>query len=145
MIYQIKKAVQLLKLCNKSMKNLTAKQIAQVKEIKTWNSTRFHGNTKKVGSLSVTDFKEIIAKKVSRELAKIDTSKKSNVQKVRELITWSLQTKGTGYFKVLIEGNTGIYYASATYGHSDYNKTRVFAKTPETLKLMGLFNAIVSK
>lgn len=127
------------------MKNLSAKQIEQVKAIKTWTSTRFHGNTKKVGSLLVTDLKAIVSKKVSREVAKLDTSKKSNVQKVRELITWSKETKGTNYFKVLIEGNTGIYYASPAYAHSDYNKSRVFAKTPETLKLMELFNSIVNK
>jgi hypothetical protein len=127
------------------MKNLSAKQIAQVKEIKTWTSTKFHGNTKKVGSLLVTDLKVIVAKKVSRELAKIDTSKKSNVQKVRELLQWSIQTKGTGYFKVLIEGNTGIYYASPAYGHSDYNKSRVFEKNAETIKLMQLFNSIINK
>ena len=127
------------------MKNLSAKQIAQVKEIKTWTSTKFHGNTKKVGSLLVTDLKAIVAKKVSRELAKIDTSKNSNVQKVRELLQWSIQTKGTGYFKVLIEGNTGIYYASPVYGHSDYNKSRVFEKNAENLKLMQLFNSIINK
>lgn len=127
------------------MKNLSAKQIAQVKEIKTWTSTKFHGNTKKVGSLLVTDLKTIVAKKVSRELVKIYNSKKSNVQKVRELLQWSIQTKGTGYFKVLIEGNTGIYYASPVYGHSDYNKSRVFEKNAETLKLMQLFNSIINK
>lgn len=127
------------------MKNLSPKQIAQVKEIKTWTSTKFHGNTKKVGSILVTDLKVIVAKKVSRELAKIDNSKKSNVQKVRELLQWSIQTKGTGYFKVLIEGNTSIYYASPVYGHSDYNKSRVFEKNAETLKLMQLFNSIINK
>ena len=127
------------------MKNLSSKQIAQVRAIKTWTSTKFHGNTKKVGSLLVADLKAIVAKKVSRELAKIDTSKKSNVQKVRELIQWSIQTKGTGYFKILIEGNTGIYYASPVYRHRDYNKSRVFEKNTETLKLMRIFNAVVSK
>lgn len=127
------------------MKNLSAKQIAQVKEIETWTSTKFHGNTKKVGSILVTDLKAIVAKKVSRELAKIDKSKKTNVQKVRELLQWSIQTKGTGYFKVLIEGNTGIYYASPSYGHSDYNKSRVFEKNAETIKLMQLFNSIINK
>ena len=64
------------------MKNLSSKQIAQVRAIKTWTSTKFHGNTKKVGSLLVADLKAIVAKKVSRELAKIDTSKKSNVKKL---------------------------------------------------------------
>lgn len=123
------------------MKNLSAKQIAQVKEIKTWSYTRFHGNTKKVGSLSVNDLKVIVAKKVSRERAKNDTAKESNFKKVRELIKWSLETAGTSYFKVLIEGNTGIYYASPVYGHSDYNKSRIFTKNAETLKLMEIFNS----
>ena len=127
------------------MKNLTKQQVQQVKTITCWSSTKFHGNTKKVGSFLVADFKAIVVKKVSREVAKIDTSKKSNAQKVRELISWSKETKGTNYFKVLIEGNTGIYYASATFGHSDYNKSRVFAKTPETLKLLQLFNAVVCR
>ena len=127
------------------MKNLSAKQIKQVKEIKNWTPTRFHGNTKKVGSLSVNDLKAIVAKKVSREVAKIDTSNKSNVQKVRELIKWSLETKSTNYFKVLIEGDMGIYYAHPYYGHSDYNKSRVFEKNAETLKLMQLFNSIINK
>ena len=118
------------------MKNLTVNQIKQVKEIKTWSSTKFHGNTKKVGSLAVADLKEIIAKKISREVAKIDISKKTNIQEARELIKWSLACKGTNYLKVLIEGNTGIYYASPVFKHRDYNKSRVFEKTTETLKLM---------
>jgi len=127
------------------MKNLTKKQIEQVKAIKVWDSTKFHGNLKKVGSLLVTDFKTIIQKKVSREVTKIDTLKKSNVQKVRELINWSLECANTNYFKVLIEGNTGIYYASPYYRHRDYNKSRIFSKTTETLKLMQIFNSIVNK
>jgi hypothetical protein len=127
------------------MKKLSSKQIEQVKKIKIWDSTKFHGNTKKVGSLLVNDFKEIIVKKQLRELAKIDNIKKSNVQVVRGLIKCSLERKGTSYFKIMIEGNTGIYYASAEYGHNDYNKTRLFEKNAETLKLMKLFNAIIIK
>jgi hypothetical protein len=127
------------------MKNLSAKQIEQVKEINTWTSTRFHGNRKKVGSLPVAVLKSIVAKKVSRACLRIDISKKSSVQKVRSLINQSLQAKGTPYFKIMIEGNTSIYYASAVYRHSDYNKSRLFAKNAETLKLMDLFNSIVTK
>lgn len=123
------------------MKNLNQKQIAQVREIKSWNSTHFHGNRKFVGELSVQDFKEIVAKKSAREYAKIDFSKKTPVQLVRELINDSLESMNTNYFKVLIEGSTGIYYASPEYGHSDYNKTRIFDKTSETMKLMKLFNS----
>ena len=127
------------------MKNLSAKQIEQVKSIKPWTSTKFHGNTKKVGSLPVDVLKAIVDKKVAREVAKVSTYKKSNLEKLRGLINWSLKSKDTNYFKVLIEGNSGIYYAHPAYGHSDYNKSRIFDKTPETLKLMELFNKIVNK
>lgn len=127
------------------MKKLTQKQIEQVKSLTCSTSTRFHGNTKKIGHLLVSDLKAIVAKKVSRELSKIDNSKKSNVQKVRELIKFSLECKNTNYFKIMIEGSSGIYYASPVYGHSDYNKSRLFDKNEETLKLMNLFNSIVNK
>ena len=127
------------------MKNLSKKAIAQVREIKSWNSTRFHGNRKFIGELSVEDFKEIVAKKSAREYGKIDFAKKSNAQLVRELITRSLGSINTNYFKVMIEGSTGIYYASPVYGHSDYNKSRLFDKTPETMKLMELFNSFFSR
>lgn len=140
------------------MKNLSAKQIEQVKSLTTFTSTKFHGNTKKVGSLSVSDFKAIVAKKYNRSLGnyvckngkvvfsfQFNEAPKSNAQRVRELIKWSLECKNTNYFKVMIEGNSGIYYAHPEYRHSDYNKSRLFDKTPETLRLMQLFNAIVNK
>lgn len=127
------------------MKNLSQKQIEEIKNIPSWTLTKFHGNQRKVGSLLVSDFKAIVAKKSARQIAKSETGVKSNVQKVKELIRWSLECKGTPYFKTLIEGNTGIYYASPKFGHSDYNKTRVFDKTPETLNLMRIFQNIVNK
>lgn len=127
------------------MKNLNQKQIAQVQTIHTWTNTRFHGNTKKVGSLSVNEIKNIVEKKVSRQYAKIDTSEKTNLQVIRQLINQSKSSYNTNYFKILIEGNTGIYYASPNYQHSDYNKSRVFDKNEKTLKLMKLFNKIVNK
>jgi hypothetical protein len=126
------------------MKNLNAKQIEQVKAIRTWTNTRFHGNTKKVDALLLTDIKIIIQKKYVREIAKQSNTKKSNATILRELIKWSKECKGTGYFKTLIEGNTGIYYASPTFGHSDYNKSRIFDKNEQTLNLMRIFNALVN-
>lgn len=134
------------------MKNLNAKQIAQVREITTQTNTNFHGNTKKVGCLPIDVVREIVAKKAKRDrincrgiYSACTAVEKSQVRRVKSLIKWSLECKGTSYFKVLIEGNTGIYYASASYGHRDYNKSRIFDKNPQTLKLMHLFNAIISK
>lgn len=65
---------------------------------------------------------------------------KKQLQLTNECIKWSKETIGTNYFKVMIEGNTGIYYCSPIYLHHDYNKTRLFDKTKATLKLMDLFN-----
>jgi hypothetical protein len=127
------------------MKNLTSKQINQVKELKSWTLTKFHGNTKRVESLLISDIKQVVAKKISRELAKVDSAKKTNIQIVKECLDWSLKCKGSNYFKVMIEGNSGIYYAHPDYQHNDYNKSRLFEKNEQTLKLMKLFNSIVNK
>ena len=124
------------------MKNLTKKQIEQVKSLNAWTNTNFHGNRKTVGNLTVSQIRDIVSKKQLREISKMPPP--LNVyQRVRALLAQSNRAAGTNYFKVLIEGSTGIYYASPVYGHSDYNKTRVFDRNPKTIKLMKLFNALV--
>lgn len=65
----------------------------------------------------------------------------TNKQITNECIMLSKKAHGTPYFKVMILGNTGIYYASPIYQHKDYNKTRLFDITDETLKLMMYFNS----
>ncbi len=140
------------------MKNLTKTQIDQIKKLTPHDSTSFHGNKKKVGELLVSDLKIIVSKKVNRfygnyvtKTGKIIYSyefkhkKDTNIQKLKDLIKCSLNSKGTNYFKVLIEGNSGIYYAHPIHQHNDYNKSRIFDKNAETLKLMKLFNSIVNK
>jgi len=127
------------------MKNLNKKQIEQVKKIKSWTNTQFHGNRKRVEALTVQQVIEIVSKKQAREIAKYPATPVNIYQRIRSLMVESRRTKGTNYFKVLIEGYSGIYYASPVYGHSDYNKTRVFDSSPLTLKLMNLFNAIVTR
>lgn len=133
------------------MKNLTSTQINQIKQINVWTNTKFHGNRKIEGELPIYLIKEIVAKKYKRNLSKpihytVDYSiNETKIQKVKRLLKWSLECKGTGYFKTLIEGNTGIYYANPFYAHRDYNKSRVFDKNAYTLKLMQIFNSIVNK
>ena len=68
---------------------------------------------------------------------------KSVAGQAREMLKSSLRYKGTNYFKVLLEGNRNIYYASPIYGHEDYNKSRVFVKTDKTMRILELFNKIV--
>ena len=121
------------------------KQIEQIKKITAWTSTRYHGNTKVIGSLPLSLIKSIVAKKVHRELLKCDSSAKGEATITRELINNSTKSISTNYHKIMIEGNTGIYLAHPSYQHSDYNKSRLFNKTEKTLKLMDLFNKIISK
>tara|TARA_R110000868_G_scaffold124759_2_gene329608 strand:+ start:1025 stop:1420 length:396 start_codon:yes stop_codon:yes gene_type:complete len=127
------------------MKNLNQKQIELIKSLRVWSSTNFHGNTKRVNGVPVRLIKEIITKKCNRELAKIDYSKKSDAELVRELIGRNKAYKNTPYQKIMIEGNTGIYLASPVHLHSDYNKSRLFDKSEKTLKLMGIYNSVITK
>ena len=127
------------------MKNLNQKQIELIKGLRVWSNAKFHGNTKKVSGVSVRLIKEIVTKKISRELAKIDYPKKSDAEMVRELIGRNKSYKNTPYQKIMIEGNTGIYLASPVHLHSDYNKSRLFDKSEKTLKLMDIYNSVITK
>jgi hypothetical protein len=128
------------------MKTKTQKIIQEIKAIQAWDRIEFHGNRKKVGTIEVKEYIQIVLKKRQRSINKSSEQLYySPAQRVRELIKWSLECTNTNYFKIMIEGHTGIYYAHPTYLHSDYNKTRLFDKNESTLKLMNLFNLIINK
>jgi hypothetical protein len=127
------------------MRNLTKKQIQEIKYITFYSPTNFHGNTKKIGTLNKKDYLDIVEKKWVRHQKRFDFSIEKPIQLTKRLIKKSLESKGTTYFKIMIEGNKNIYYASPVYMHNDYNKNILFAKNEQTLKLMHLFNKIVNK
>jgi len=127
------------------MRNLTKIQIQEIKEITFFSPTSFHGNTKKIGSLNKKDYLDIVEKKWVRHQNKFYFSIEKPIKLTKRLMKKSLESKGTTYFKIMIEGNKNIYYASPVYMHSDYNKSLVFPKNEQTLKLMHLFNKIVYK
>jgi len=130
------------------MKNLTAKQIQEIKDLKSWNRTSgFHGNVKKIGNLPIDLYKAIIEKKRKREIIaqKLNVNNNHLVAQVREMISIYKSLVGTSYEKQMILGKTGIYLANPSYGHSDYNKTRMFDINEQTLKLMNLFNSLINK
>lgn len=129
------------------MKKLTQKQIAQIKELKPFTICNFHGNRKKLGYLTVIQVKDIVRKKRERELMRhnLKSQPLGPAQLTFKLFKESPIYKGTNYHKIMIEGNTGIYLAHPGYKHSDYNKTRLFDKNEKTLKLMHLYNKLVSK
>ena len=119
----------------------TTKQIEQIKAIKPYSTTRFHGNKKQVGTLPIKEYLNIVEIKMQREKLK-HSERPSNIQLIKQLIKDSVNYVGTPYRKIMIEGNTGIYFASPTYLHQDYNKTRLFDKNETTLKLMNIYNAL---
>ena len=129
------------------MKHLTSAQIAQVRHIKHYFITSFHGNTKKVGALPIGVYKEIVRIKLMRkytyQTSAVNFRAMTDTQKIRHLLKLERETGSMYYKKVLIQGDTGIYYASPVFGHRDYNKMRVFDKNEKTLKLMRIFNALV--
>jgi len=127
------------------MKKLTPKQIEQVKSLRPFSTTRFHGNKKVVGLLPIYLYIDVVTKKYERSILKQDNRKETPTQIVKRLYLQHNLYKGTPYAKILIEGNTGIYLASPSYGHSDYNKCRLFDKNEQTIKLMNLFNLLIKK
>lgn len=130
------------------MKNLSKKEIAVVKSLGFWNSKKIHGNRKSFKGLNIDIYLNVVVKKTERQrrrfLNEVLESKKDHFQIIKELIESSIRTISTPYFKTIIEGNTGYYYASSVYQHSDYNKTRLFDKTEKTEKLVNIFHKVIN-
>jgi hypothetical protein len=126
------------------MKNLTNNQIEVIKNIQPFTFAKFHGNKKTVNGIPVAAYINIVKKKGERELRK-RTRPVSKFDLIKELISECKRTAGTPYFKMLILGNTSIYFASPEFGHKDYNKSRVMDATPENIKLMNVVNSLISK
>ena len=127
------------------MKNFTQTQIDAIKQLEYYTPIKFHGNRKQYNGIPVEMVKKVVETKQNRMYARHSGTMPSLFQTVRELVRQSRESKGTPYFKTLIEGNTGIYYASPSYGHRDYNKTRICDKNDTTLKIMSLFNSLIQK
>jgi hypothetical protein len=49
----------------------------------------------------------------------------------------------SNYAKVLIEGNSNIYWAHPSYGHADYNKSRAFENTESNRVLAAKINSFL--
>lgn len=120
-------------------------RIDQIKSIKPGDQYRsLHGNRKMIGKLTVAEYIEIAGKKTDRYTRSLNNNL-TIFDIVRSLLKYCSGAKGTSYFKVMIEGHSGIYLASPLYGHSDYNKTRLFDKNDKTLKIMQIFNKLINK
>jgi len=123
----------------------TLTQIEYIKSLKPWTNLNFHGNTKKINGVPIESIKGIVLKKRYRENLKYSSGKITPIQQFKECYNHFNQYKGTPYCKIMIEGNTGIYFASPIYLHQDYNKTRLFDKSEYTIKLLKLFTSLTAK
>jgi hypothetical protein len=64
-------------------------------------------------------------------------------QPVQDVIHYAKEQAKKGlnsYTKVLIEGNTSIYWASPVYQHSDYNKSRALENNEKNREVMRVVN-----
>jgi len=128
------------------MKNPTAKQIEALKALSgQYLTSRMHGNCKTFKGLPVNVYLEIARKRREREELRVHIDRETYGQTFRRLLGWSIECIGSNYYKVMIEGNKNIYYASPDYGHADYNKSRIWPNNERGHKLMNLFNSILAK
>ena len=73
------------------------------------------------------------------------TPKESTITRIKREMSEQIKWGYSSYSKILIEGNTNIYWASPVYLHSDYNKSRAMENTPKNRKIMELVNKMLAK
>jgi hypothetical protein len=75
--------------------------------------------------------------------------KQIHSKQVRAILFAKEQVKSgiikTNYAKILIEGNSNIYWAHPQYAHSDYNKSRAFENTEPNRALALKINNYLQK
>jgi hypothetical protein len=99
-----------------------------------------------VDHLSVEEYKAIILKKRLREKIKFEKTKEESIlKKFNYLLKISENNANTSYQKVLVEGEKNIYYASPFYGLEDYHRSIFWEKNEKTLKLIPLFERLLTK
>lgn len=69
-------------------------------------------------------------------------------QPIQDVIQYAKEQAKKGlssYSKVLIEGNSSIYWASPVYQHSDYNKSRAMENNEKNREVMRVVNSYLNK
>jgi hypothetical protein len=135
------------------MKTENKKAIEQIKSINESNLLSHFFKARALPSflehvdhLSVEEYKEIIFKKRLRESRKFDKTKEESIlKKFHYLMKISKNNANTSYQKILIEGENYIYYASPVYGLEDYHRSIFCEKNEKTIKLIGIFERLLSK
>ena len=142
-------------------KKITKKEI--VAELKTLDCTRIHRIAAKCGidannPIKVSKFADMyVCERLQRKIFSIvnrrdekrnyfkHSGKETTIQRIRREMNEQIKWGYSSYSKILIEGNTNIYWASSVYLHSDYNKSRAMENTPKNRKIMELVNKMLAK
>lgn len=139
------------------MKNVTKAQISKV--LRTENITNIFKIASKAG-INVSDRHELLlfieenapSAKVASKAYSLSygasdknqthygASLKQPIISAIRFAKWQKKEGETNYSKILIEGNTNIYWASPIYEHADYNKSVAFSNTSKNRNIAKLIN-----
>lgn len=131
------------------------------KELKTLDTTRIHRIAKLCGvqvenqnllyrwiianapNTKVEDTAFRLAYHRDEAKLKIQHRMRDGRTRVQRVFAHAREEKLSGrspYSKMLIEGNKNIYWASPSYGHSDYNKSIAMENTEKNRAIMNVIN-----
>lgn len=139
------------------MKTITKKEIRN--ELRTLNATKIF----RIAKLSGVDvknranlykfiidnaptnkvFNSAFALSYGANYAKKCVFEKNTTSKISKVIRWAMQQKKVGknpYSKILVVGNSNIYWASPIYLHQDYNKSIALENNEKNIKLAEIIN-----
>ena len=131
----ITRTYRIAKICGVNLKN----------KMDIYNWIKSNAPTEKVKNKAYEIAYESDRKKMVKNGFFMPSKPNNRVLATTYLAKFEMAEKRGRYSKILIFGNTNIYWASPIYQHSDYNKSIAMPKNPKNEKLAYLINRILIK
>ena len=131
----ITRTYRIAKICGVNLKN----------KMDIYNWLKSNSPTKKVKNKAYEIAYESDRKKMIKNGFFMPSKPQNRVLKTISHAKVEMTEKRGRYSKILIFGNTNIYWASPIYQHDDYNKSIAMPKNPKNEKLAYLINRILIK
>ena len=131
----ITRTYRIAKICGVNVKN----------KMDLYNWIKSNAPTEKIKNLAYQMAFESDRKKMVKKGLFIPSKPQNRVLKTISHAKVEMTEKRGRYSKILIFGNTNIYWASPIYQHDDYNKSIAMPKNPKNEKLAYLINRILIK
>lgn len=131
----ITRTYRIAKICGVNVKN----------KMDLYNWIKSNAPTEKIKNLAYQMAFESDRKKMVKKGLFIPSKPQNRVLKTISHAKVEMTEKRGRYSKILIFGNTNIYWASPIYQHSDYNKSIAMPRTTKNEKLAYLINRILIK